>query len=240
MFMNSINIAACIVAFLLGVVLFTLANEIILKLPNNENIFKGKPKSLEKFSPRCLFIQILGGVFGVLMVWQFDVSLEAVTVFLFFGLLTIITFIDADTMEIPFVLNVCILVLGVISIFTRGGFSLTGGDLSLVSRLIGMLCVSLPLFLIVLVIPDGFGGGDIKLMFAAGFFLGWKATVIAFFIGLIIGGCQGVILLARRKKGKDDHFAFGPALSVGLMIATFVGSQMMNSYINMIKASFYA
>ena len=49
-------------------VLFTLANEIILKLPNNENIFKGKPKSFEKFSPRCLFIQILGGVFGVLMV----------------------------------------------------------------------------------------------------------------------------------------------------------------------------
>lgn len=49
-FMNSINIAACIVAFLLGVVLFTLANEIILKLPNNENIFKGKPKSFEKFS----------------------------------------------------------------------------------------------------------------------------------------------------------------------------------------------
>ena len=104
--MNSINVAACIVAFLLGVVLFTLANEIILKLPNNENIFKGKPKSFEKFSPRCLFIQILGGVFGVLMVWQFDVSLEAVTVFLFFGLLTIITFIDADTMEIPFVLNI--------------------------------------------------------------------------------------------------------------------------------------
>ena len=49
-----------------------------------------------------------------------------------------------------------------------------------------------------------------------------------------------MILLVRRKKGKDDHFAFGPALSVGLMIATFVGSQMMNSYINMIKASFYA
>lgn len=99
--MNSTDIISYIVAFLLGVVLFTLANEIILKLPNNENIFKGKPKSFEKFSPRCLFIQILGGVFGVLMVWQFDVSLEAVTVFLFFALLTIITFIDADTMEIP-------------------------------------------------------------------------------------------------------------------------------------------
>lgn len=238
--MKSLGIAAFIVAFLAGVILFTLANEIILKLPNKENIFKGKLKSLEKFSPRCLVIQILGGLFGVLMVWQFGVSLEAVTVFLFFMLLTIVTFIDIDTMEIPFVLNVCILALGVISIFTRGGFCLTGGDLSLVSRIIGMLCVSLPLFLIVLVIPDGFGGGDIKLMFAAGFFLGWKATVIAFFIGLIIGGCQGVLLLVRRKKGKDDHFAFGPALSVGLMIATFVGTAMMNSYINVLKASFYA
>lgn len=238
--MKSSGIAAFIVAFLAGVILFTLANEIILKLPNKENIFKGKPKSLEKFSPRCFVIQILGGLFGVLMVWQFGVSLEAVTVFLFFMLLTIVTFIDIDTMEIPFVLNVCILALGVISIFTRGGFCLTGGDLSLVSRIIGMLCVSLPLFLIVLVIPDGFGGGDIKLMFAAGFFLGWKATVIAFFIGLIIGGCQGVLLLVRRKKGKDDHFAFGPALSVGLMIATFVGTAMMNSYINVLKASFYA
>ena len=43
--MNSTDIISYIVAFLLGVVLFTLANEIILKLPNNENIFKGKPKS---------------------------------------------------------------------------------------------------------------------------------------------------------------------------------------------------
>ena len=55
--MKETNIAVCIVAFVLGVILFTLANEIILKLPNNENIFKGKPKSFEKFSPRCLFIQ---------------------------------------------------------------------------------------------------------------------------------------------------------------------------------------
>ena len=230
--MNSINIAACIVAFLLGVVLFTLANEIILKLPNNENIFKGKPKSFEKFSPRCLFIQILGGVFGVLMVWQFGVSLEAVTVFLFFALLTIITFIDADTMEIPFVLNVCILVLGVISIFTRGGFSLTGGDLSLVSRLIGMICVSLPLFLIVLVIPDGFGGGDIKLMAVSGAFLGTGPVVCAMFFGLLTGGAYGAFMLKSKKLGKKDVFAFGPFLAFGLALAALYGNQIVTWYLH--------
>lgn len=228
-----------ILAFVIGFVLFTVANEIILKLPERKKFLDGKPESLAAFSPRCLLIKVLGGVFAVVLIMRFGLTLEAVTVFLFFALLTIIAFIDIDTMEIPFVLNVCILVLGVISIFTRGGFVLTGGNLSLVSRLIGMLCVSLPLFLIVLVIPDGFGGGDIKLMFAAGFFLGWKATVIAFFIGLVIGGVQGMVLLVRRKKGKEDHFAFGPALSVGLVCATFVGNQLMDRYIDMLRASFY-
>lgn len=238
--MNVIDVITLILAFIIGMVLFSFANELIVKLPEKKKLFAGKPECLAHFSPRCLFIQLLGGVFGVVLCLYFGANLEALTVLLFFGLLTIITFIDIDTMEIPFVLNVCILVLGVISIFTRGGFSLMDGDLSLVSRLIGMVCISLPLFIIVLIIPDGFGGGDIKLMFAAGFFMGWKATVIAFFIGLIIGGCQGIVLLVRRKAGKDDHFAFGPALAVGLAAAVFVGVPMMDKYIDLLRSAFIA
>ena len=41
--------------------------------------FKGKPKSFEKFSPRCLFIQILGGVFSADGVAVWYVSLEGGT-----------------------------------------------------------------------------------------------------------------------------------------------------------------
>ena len=98
------------------------------------------------------------------------------------------------------------------------------------------LFVALPL-LIAGITVGGIGGGDIKLMFAAGFLLGWKATVVGFFIGLILGGIYGVICLVRRSHGKNDHFAFGPFLSVGLAIALFCGNIIMNHYIDFIKAA---
>ena len=74
-------------------------------------------------------------------------------------------------------------------------------------------------------------------MFAAGFLLGWKATVDGFFIGLILGGIYGVICLVRRSHGKNDHFAFGPFLSVGLAITLFCGNDLMNRYIDFLKAA---
>ena len=49
------------------------------------------------------------------------------------------------------------------------------------TRAIGFFIVSLPMYLLTLLIPDCFGGGDIKLIAVAGFLLGWKLTLLAFF-----------------------------------------------------------
>ncbi len=70
--------------------------------------------------------------------------------------------------------------------------------------------VSLPLFLITLAVPGGFGGGDIKLMAACGLFLGWKLCLLSLCFGLLTGGLYGIWLLAAGKKGRKEHFAFGP------------------------------
>ncbi len=82
-------------------------------------------------------------------------------------------------------LNVIIFIMGVVSLIlqfvSKENSFFEMDEVTIVERLIGMVCISLPLFLIVLIIPEGFGGGDIKLMFAAGFFLGWKQTVVGFF-----------------------------------------------------------
>ena len=82
-------------------------------------------------------------------------------------------------------------------------------------HIIGALCVSVPMFLLCLVIDGAFGGGDIKLMAAAGLFLGWQNTLLAMFFGIVFGGIYGIYLLAAKKAGKKDHFAFGPFLCVG-------------------------
>lgn len=221
-----------ILFFIIGVIVFACLNIVIDQLPKKLGV-KDDTIPFKMLSVRHILIDLLGGVFAVILTKYYGINLAALTVFLFFSVLTVVTFIDMDTMEIPFILNIIILILGVISIWTVEGPSI-------LERIIGLFCVSLPLFLIVLIVPDGFGGGDIKLMFAAGLFLGWKATVIAFFIGLIAGGAYGVVCLARRKKGKKDHFAFGPFLCVGLVIAQFCGTGLMDRYIDMLKASFQA
>lgn len=250
-----------IVFFVFGVIVFSFVNNVIYRLPDKKVFSKKKSTCMscehelsfkdiipviswialkgkcrycgKKISARYLIVELLGGILAVALPMYYGINLKALTVFLFFALLTIITCIDMDTMEIPFILNICILVLGVISIWTIG-------EVSLLDRIIGLFSISLPLFLIVLIIPEGFGGGDIKMMFAAGFLLGWKANVIAFLIGLLLGGIYGVVCLARRKHGKKDHFAFGPFLSIGLAISVFCGTGLMDMYINYLKLAFKA
>lgn len=221
-----------ILFFIIGVIVFACLNWVIDRLPKKMGI-KDDTVPYKMLSVRHILIDLLGGALAVLLTMYYGIDLGVLTIFLFFSVLTVVTFIDMDTMEIPFVLNIIIMVLGVISIWTVG-------EPSILERIIGMFAISLPLFLIVLIVPDGFGGGDIKLMFAAGLFLGWKATVVAFFIGLIAGGAYGIVCLVRRKKGKKDHFAFGPFLCVGLVIAQFCGTGLMDRYLDILKASFQA
>jgi leader peptidase (prepilin peptidase)/N-methyltransferase len=217
-----LKILICAAFFIFGGAVYFFLNKVIEKFPVEEQEER-EPKRV-----RRILIALLGGVLSVLLYLFFGgYPLELVTLFLFFGLLTVIAFIDLDTMEIPFVLNVIIFVLGIISIWSIGG-------LSLVDRLIGMICVS-GFLLIFLLLMNGFGGGDVKLMFAAGFLLGWKSTVTAFFISLILGGIVGIVLLIRKKKGGKDAIPFGPYLCAGLIIASFIGNSFIDWYIGLFK-----
>lgn len=206
-----------ILAFIIGTVVFLYANECINKIPKKEKLLTVKLAYCSaKTSIRPIVIGLMGGILAVAVVVYYHLSFAAITMFLLYAILTMIAFIDWDTQEIPPQLNALILALGVLSIWTIGG-------VSILERIIGMFCISLPLYLIILIIPDAFGGGDIKMMFAAGFFLGWKATLVSFFIGVITGGIYGVYMLAARKKGRKEHFAFGPFLSVGIAVSAYAG-----------------
>lgn len=240
-----------IVIFAAGAAVYSFLNVVIYRLPEKKKIIKGnaicrkcghdltmrdmvpvlswcflKGKCRycgEKIPARYTFVEVLGGATAVFLNLYFGFNLQALTVFLFYAVMTVITFIDIDTMEIPPVLNVCIFFIGVLSIWTVGG-------ISIVDRIIGMLVISAPLY--VLALFGGFGGGDVKLMFAAGFFLGWKATVAGFFIGIIIGAVYAVYLLIKKLKGMKAEVAFGPFLCLGMAIAVFVGEKIMNIYIS--------
>ena len=73
------------------------------------------------------------------------------------------------------------------------------------------------------------GGGDIKLMAAAGLLLGWKLNIVAFMMGCV---CGSIIHLIIMKIGKGEHkLAFGPYLALGIYIAMICGEQLVSWYL---------
>lgn len=81
----------------------------------------------------------------------------------------------------------------------------------------------------------GFGMGDVILMAAGGLMLGWKAAVTAAFIAIISGAIYSFALKAKAAKSGEESvkaFAFGPFLAIGLGLASFFGTQLMDWYIN--------
>ena len=120
----------------------------------------------EKISPRYTLIELLGGVLAVLPIVYYGLNQQAITVFFVYCVLAVIAMIDMDTQYIPPELNILLAVLGLVSIWTIPGPTI-------VERLIGVVCISVPLLIITLIVPGAFGGGDIKMMAAVGLLLGW-------------------------------------------------------------------
>ncbi len=179
-----------------------------------------------KVSSRYTWIELTGGCIALLCVFKIGCNLAAVTGFAFLGMLTVVAFVDIDTMEIPNGFVAVILLIGIISMVTMPGISLA-------ERLIGVFSVSLPLLLITLVIPGAFGGGDIKLMGACGLLLGWKLSLVSLFLAVLTGGLYGIYLLGTKKKGRKEHFAFGPFLCAGMFAALFWGQQLTGWYLGL-------
>lgn len=66
------------------------------------------------------------------------------------------------------------------------------------------------------------GGGDVGLGGLLGLYLGWlsyEAILVGLFASFLVGGFFAVALLVTRKANKNTHFAFGPFLIVGTLIA---------------------
>lgn len=182
---------------------------------------------------RYLLVELLGGClsvacsrrFGTALTLQegfFGMSWAALLALLVCGLLLAVALIDAETQTIPDALNAALGIAGLLALLLAPA--------QWGSRLAGALCISLPMLLLCLVIPGAFGGGDIKLMAAAGLYLGARLTVLAAFLGVLGGGFYGIYLLAAKKADKKDHFAFGPFLCVGIVAAMLVGDPLLAWY----------
>ncbi len=179
-----------------------------------------------KISPRYPIVEALGGILAVLCALRFGLTFALPVVFAFCLILLCVACIDLDTMEIPNGLLLALLIPAALMFFCYPG-------VSWLDHLIGAFCVSLPFFLITLIIPGAFGGGDIKLLFVAGLALGWQATLLAAFLALLFGAAVALISLSRGTLSKKSHFAFGPAIALGAAVAALYGGSIISAYLSL-------
>ena len=130
---------------------------------------------------------------------------------------------DINKGIVPDLVLIVIAVLGIVRFFVVEGFTVNG----LISHLIGLVCVSVPMLLISLAVKGAFGGGDIKLMAAAGLCLGWQYAVIGACLGLFISGFYGIYLLVLKKAGKGAKIKLAPFLVYGLSMVVLFGEQIL-------------
>ncbi len=240
-----------IIIFLYGIVIGSFLNVCIFRIPKQENIVKirshcmncgyqlkwydlvpvfsylclrGKCRSCkQKISVQYPLIELLNGVLYCIVFAVYGISVEALLYALLASALIALSVIDFRTYEIPVGINIFILTLGLIRIVTDYADWL--------DYAVGFLIVSGFLYIVHLVTKGrGIGGGDIKLMAAAGLLLGWKLILLAFVLGCIIGS---VVHIARMKiSGQGHMLAFGPYLSVGIIISALAGEQMIAWYLS--------
>ncbi len=100
----------------------------------------------------------------------------------------------------------------------------------LISRIIGALAVSVLFFLVDYLKPDSIGGGDIKLMFAAGFALGWVKTMFSLLIAGLVGTVFLLVTNSLKKENMKKQVPFGPHLAVGIFVAMLFGDLLIKWY----------
>ena len=97
-------------------------------------------------------------------------------------------------------------------------------------HILGLFCGGV-LFLLVyrLTKKRGLGGGDVKLMAAAGLYLGWELILVAGFFGCFYACIIHLLRMRLCKAG--PVLALGPYLAAGIMTALWFGEPIVAWYI---------
>lgn len=238
--------------FLYGVLVGSFLNVCIYRIPKHESIvtvpshcmscgyglkwydlvpvfswlcLRGKCRKCKApISAQYPIIEALNGGLWLLIIFLRGLNVEGVLYCLLASALVVLSMIDFATYEIPFGINVFIGVLGLVRLCT---------DLKQWYLYALGFCLVSGIFWIVLAATKGrgMGGGDVKLMAAAGLLLGAPKVFLAMLIGCLLA----VIVHPLRMKlsGQGHRLAFGPYLAAGILVSALAGEPVIAWYVGL-------
>lgn len=244
-------VVSIVLVFLFGLLIGSFLNVCIYRIPEGISVAEGFsfcPNCKKRIRPldlipvisyvflrgKCRYchsaisvkyplIELLTGVLFILVYFQYGLTILAALTAILTAVLVVISFIDLRHQIIPDGLVLVVLALGIAALFFSGRSPL--------EHIIGFFVVSGLLLAVALLSNGGMGGGDIKLMAAAGLFLGWKLILLSLILASILGSLISIGLLVSKKANRKSMIPFGPFLSLGILISALYGDLLIYWYL---------
>ncbi|MDD5495792.1 MAG: prepilin peptidase [Candidatus Omnitrophica bacterium] len=195
-----------------------------------------------KISFRYFLVEVLTAFLTLSLFLAFGLSAKFFAYLILTSALLVATFVDFEIQAIPDEVTYTGLVLGMAMAFIFP--SVLGGATrwhALMGSFLGILTGALSIYILraagtllfkkkleAIGEKHAMGSGDIYLLAMVGAFLGWKLTLLAFFIAPFLGSIVGIIL--KLKKGADI-IPYGPYLSLAAIISIFWGNKILGLFL---------
>lgn len=202
-------------------------------------IQKGKCRGCkELISIQYPIIEFLSVCAFVIAYIRFGLSLETFLFTLLLQMFIVIFMIDLRYQIIPDSINVVIIVLGVISLFITHSSINQVLVINYIDKLIGF-GVALGLLLIFIFFEkilkkELMGGGDLKLFFGIGLFMGWQLLLLGLFLASVVALITEMLKkVINSEKFLNKVIPFGPYLVIGFSLAYIFGLDIISLYLSL-------
>ena len=254
-----ITVYCCVLAAVLGACMGSFLNCMAWRILHGESVWKGRshcdvcghvlaPRDLfpvvsylasggkcrycgANLSARHVWGEIVSAAVFVTLLLKYDISLQALEALLLACILLACAFADLEGYIIPDRFLAAGIVLYAISFLWAGKPLIRLRD-----GVIGGFAVAGGLWLLVLAAEkllkkEAMGGGDLKLLFVTGLFLGWKGNLLCLILACLIGIVWGVAAKGRKEGGA---IPWGPSIALAAWITALVGDRFIRWYLSLL------
>lgn len=187
----------------------------------------------ERISPRYPATELVSLLVFLSLVLRYDITLTTLRLLVLACLLFTVALVDLEVRRIPdgLLLAAVIWYLATLPLVAPKFLP------ALRQGLLGGLLVAGPLLLFVLLADrllgrESMGGGDIKLFFVVGLYLGPALNLLNLILSCILGVIFGMIFRPRREDS-SRAIPFGPAAAAGTWLTLLWGNAILHWYLGL-------
>ena len=251
----------CVVSALLGAVLGSFLNCAAYRIAHGQSFMKGRSRCPAcghvlgvadlvplfswvflrgkcrycgaKVSVRYFLAELFMALVTVVCLLRFDISVVFLRNLVFLCCLFCLSLVDLEVFEIP---DGCLLIAAAAWLIALPFTAMSWKEsllhfLAAVAFGGGLLLLSLLMDRILK--RDSLGGGDIKLYFVVGLYLGIAATLFSLLLACVLG-LLFAFLRKRIGKAEGEQIPFGPSIAAAAAVMLLFGDPMVRWYLGLI------